>query len=252
MAIAAPVIAAEMADWVKLGGGNSGIVGDPAHTYGFHLAANEVGPGDYSRWRDPNGADGPYVNWSYACAGDFRHGGDERLRAMHRRVLARLMAGQLPMICEFIGKPWADRPVYYWARWNGIGTLWRYTGAGHDLWSHISWYRSRANERAYLWTPAREDDMKGILLQDSTGIALVYLHPTTGEPVWANAGTPEAVTGWQQAGWPLVQLPKGKSIGQHGRDVNAVRQEVLAAMRAGSGGASAGAVADELAQRLAE
>lgn len=97
-----------------------------------------------------------------------------------------------------------------------------------------------------------EDEVKGILLQDNTGIALCYIHPVTGELVWANAGTPEAVTGWQQAGWPLVRLPAGKSIGQHGRDVNAVRKEVLDALRAGGGGASAGAVADELAQRLAE
>ena len=28
MAIASPIIQAEMADWVRLGGGNSGIVGD--------------------------------------------------------------------------------------------------------------------------------------------------------------------------------------------------------------------------------
>lgn len=88
--------------------------------------------------------------------------------------------------------------------------------------------------------------MKGILLQDSTGIALVYLHPTTGEPVWANAGTPEAVTGWQQAGWPLVQLPKGKSIGQHGRDVNAVRKELLDALRAGGGGTVLGSATVKL------
>src|SRR5690606_11389241 len=132
--------------------GNSGIVGNSAHTYGFHLGANEVPASDYSRARDPNGADGPYVNWSYACAGDFSHRRDERLRAMHRDVLARLMRGELPMICEFIGQPWAAQPVYYWARWNGIGTLRRYTGAGHDHWSHISWYRSTVDQRAHLWT----------------------------------------------------------------------------------------------------
>lgn len=151
MGIAAPVIVSEMDDWMAIGGGNSGIVGDARHSYGFHLAANEIGPDDYSRQRDPNGSGGPYVNWSYSCAGDFSHRGDERLRAMHRNVLARLMRGELPMVCEFIGKPWADQPVYYWARWNGIGTLQRYTGQGHDTWSHISWYRSKADQRAYPW-----------------------------------------------------------------------------------------------------
>lgn len=154
MAIAAPVIEAEMRDWVALGGGNSGIVGNGLHVYGFHRSAREVPASDYSRRRDPNGSDGPYVNWDYACAGDFHHGGDERLRAMHRTALARLMAGDpaLSMICEFIGQPWADRPVMYWARWEGITNLRKYTGSGHDKWSHFSWYRSRANQRPHLWT----------------------------------------------------------------------------------------------------
>lgn len=152
MAIAAPVIEGEMDDWIMLGGINLGIVGDDGHTSGFHRAANEVSAEDYSRRRDPNGADGPYVNWNYACAGDFAHNNNESLRARHRDVLARLMRGELPMICEFIGKPWADRPVYYWARWNGVKTLKVYTGNGHDRWSHISWYRSKADQHASLWS----------------------------------------------------------------------------------------------------
>lgn len=153
MGIAAPVISAEMNDWTALGGGNSGIVGNAAHGYGFHVAADELPPTDYSRRDDPNGPNGPYVNWDYACAGDFSHKNQENLRALHRNVLARLMRGELPMICEFIGKPWADRPVYYWYRKNGVATLQQYTGTGHDHWSHISWYRSRVDQRAYLWTP---------------------------------------------------------------------------------------------------
>lgn len=151
MSVAAPVIVQEMAAWVRLGGQNLGIVGDPNHTSGFHVAANRVPASDYSRRRDPNGSDGPYVDWDWSCAGDFGHRNDENLRARHRLVLAELMAGAYPMICEFIGKPWPDRPVYYWARWNGIKTLQHYTGAGHDRWSHISWYRSRADQPADLW-----------------------------------------------------------------------------------------------------
>lgn len=148
-----PVIIAEQADWVALGGQNWGIAGDPTtHFYGFHLGANEIPSSDYSRWRDPNGSDGPYVDWRYACAGDFAHMNNESLRARHRDVLARLMQGEFPMICEFIGKPWADQPVYYWARWNGVTYLERYTGVGHDTWSHISWYRSMVDQRAHLWT----------------------------------------------------------------------------------------------------
>lgn len=176
MGIPAPVIVAEQADHTALGGGNSGICGNALHTYGFHLDANSVGPDDYSRWRDPNGSDGPYVNWNYCCAGDFRHGGNPTLRAMHRDVLARLMRGELPMICEFIGQPWADQPVYYWARWNGVTNLQRYNGAGHDLWSHISWYRSTVNQRAFLWTP-QENPVQAPALS-------VTLDGTTAHFVW--------------------------------------------------------------------
>lgn len=145
-----------MADWVALGGGNSGCCGNAAHTYGFHRAASQVPDTDYSRRRDPKGPNHP-ADWSYACAGDFGHHGNAGLRARHARLLARLMHDDpaLSMICEFIGSPWAGKPVYYWARWNGVGTLQRYTGSGHDTWSHLSWWRSRADQRPYLWrTPA--------------------------------------------------------------------------------------------------
>lgn len=155
MAVAAPVIQTAMDEWVRLGGRNSGIVGNQAHDDGFHRAANEVPASDYSRRRDPNGSDGPFTNWNYACAGDFWHGGNEALRTRHREVLARLRRNDptLSMICEFIGKPWADQPVMYWARWEGFQNLRKYTGQGHDTWSHISWHRSRADKPAPLWTP---------------------------------------------------------------------------------------------------
>jgi hypothetical protein len=138
-----------MKDWVALGGGNSGCCGNAAHTYGFHCPASAVPVSDYSRRHE---AAKPYrMNWG--CAGDFSHGGKPALMAKHATVLQRLMNGELPMIAEFIGKPWANKPVYYWARWNGNKTLQRYTGSGHDHWSHISWWRSKANVRAHLWTP---------------------------------------------------------------------------------------------------
>lgn len=146
----APAIDAEMADWVRIGGGNSGCCGDVRHTFGFHLPAYAVPTSDYSRRHDPN----PPYNSGYACAGDFGHNGNPGLRSRHAQVLARLMRGELPMICEFIGQPFAGQSVYYWARWDGVSTLARYTGSGHDTWSHISWWRSRANERAYLYSSA--------------------------------------------------------------------------------------------------
>jgi len=147
--VCASAIVAEMSDWVKLGGGNSGCCGNSAHTYGFHRAASELPASDYSRRHE---AAKPY-NMNWGCAGDFHHGYKPALMAKHAEVLGRLMRGELPMICEMITKPWPNKPVYYWARWNGNGTLQRYTGSGHDHWSHISWWRSKANQRAHLWTP---------------------------------------------------------------------------------------------------
>lgn len=146
--VCASAISAEMSDWVKLGGGNSGCCGNALHTYGFHCPATAVPTSDYSRRHD---AGKPYrMNWG--CAGDFHHGYVPKLMAMHAKLLGELMAGKHPMICEMITKPWSNKPVYYWARWNGIKTLQRYTGVGHDHWSHISWWRSQANQRANLWT----------------------------------------------------------------------------------------------------
>lgn len=155
-AMASPIIQQEMDDWVRLGGQNWGILGayDGSHPTGFHRAGFEVPTTDYSRRHDP----GVPYNLAWASAGDFAHMGRKDLRALHAGILARLMAGDssLSMIVEYIGMPWPDKPVMYWARWDGIKNLRKYTGKGHDTWSHISWQRSRGNERAYLWrkTPA--------------------------------------------------------------------------------------------------
>ncbi len=147
--VCSPAIDAEMADWIGLGGGNSGCCGDRLHTYGFHLAAADVPTSDYSRRHDPGR---PY-NMSWACAGDYYHGGDPRLRAMHATLLARLMRGEMPMVVEFIGMPISGAPVLYWSAFEGRANVRRYTGKGHGLWSHVSLLRSRANQRPYLWRP---------------------------------------------------------------------------------------------------
>ncbi len=145
----APAIVAEMSDWVRLGGGNSGCCGNALHTYGFHLPPSSLSSSDYSMQHNS----GFPLSNSWACAGDFGHGGNAGLRARHATVLARLMANdpKLSMIVEMITMPWANKPVYYWARWDGIGTLRRYTGQGHDTWSHLSWDRHRADQRPFLW-----------------------------------------------------------------------------------------------------
>jgi hypothetical protein len=150
-----PAADQNMHTWVALGGGNSGIVGDRRHVYGFHRGAAYVSAEDYSRRRDPAGADGPFPDWGWCCAGDYRHGGDPKLRAMHAVLLTRLMDGDpaVDNVCEFIGQPWADKPVYYWALWNGRRILQRYTGSGHDMWSHVSTWRSKSGTVPNLWRP---------------------------------------------------------------------------------------------------
>jgi hypothetical protein len=151
--VCAPAIVSEMSEWVALGGGNSGCVGDPNHTSGFHRGASFVPATDYSRRRDPNGADGPFTSWNYSCAGDYAHRGTAALRARHAALLDRLMDDDpsLRMVCEMITQPIAGQPVKYWARWEGTGSLRNYTGSGHDTWSHVSLYRSKADQRPYLW-----------------------------------------------------------------------------------------------------
>lgn len=147
--VCAPTLDAEMDIWVSLGGGNSGCCGDANHTYGYHCPAHKVSVRDYSRRNDP----GVPFNMNWACAADFSHRNNPELRARHLTVLTRLMRGELPTVEEFIGKPWADRPVVYWYRYDGINKLKNYTGPGHDHWSHIGIRRSRAYEPLGLWTP---------------------------------------------------------------------------------------------------
>lgn len=153
---ACPLHVTQMKVWTGLGGSNSGVIGNRAHSYGFHRGAAFIPATDYSRWRDPQGSDGPYPDWGWCCAGDYSHGGKAVLRARHAVLFTRLLDNDpaLAHICEFIGQPYADRPVLYWARWNGIRTVQKYVGSGHDKWSHVSAYRSLAGKDAPLWTPA--------------------------------------------------------------------------------------------------
>lgn len=148
-----PIIEAEMDEWEALGGTNLGIYGatDGSHPTGFHRSGNEVPPTDYSRKYDP----GLPYNMYWPCAGDFGHRGRADLKAMQGAVLNGLNTGdpRFSMIDEFIGQPFPGHPVLYWCRWNpGIRA---YTGSGHGGgpggWSHISWRRSTAYKRAYLW-----------------------------------------------------------------------------------------------------
>jgi hypothetical protein len=201
--VCAPVIASEMSEWVSLGGSNSGCVGDSAHKAGFHRGANYVPADDYSRRRDPAGPNAA-VNGEWACAGDFRHGANAGLRARHAALLARLMANDpsLSMVCEMITQPWADRPVMYWARWEGTANLRQYTGAGHDLWSHVSLYRSRANQRPNLWRePVALDATDKTWLTSpafTAAVATAVRAQVWATPLWGGTAVPTAAVVFQR------------------------------------------------------
>jgi hypothetical protein len=212
--VCAPAIEAEMADWVALGGGNSGCCGDQKHRYGFHLAGGNVPVTDYSRSHEP----GRPADLSWAAAADFSHGGKPHLRAKHAIVLARLVRGELPMICEFIGQPYAGEPVLYWARWLGTKPK-KYTGKGHDRWSHISWWRSQADKRAYLWAGG------GITEAVATRPRVPGMLDVDGEL------GPATIRRWQE----LMGLPTRDGVISRGRSelVAAVQRHLNIAIQAG-------------------
>lgn len=221
---AAPAHEAQMKVWVALGGGNSGVVGNRLHKYGFHRGASFVPSSDYSRHRDPKGSDGPYSNWGYCCAGDYRHAGNKILRARHAALLTRLMDGDddLANVCEFIGQPWPDKPVVYWAVWNGRRVLKRYSGQGHDAWSHISVWRSDAVDQPALWQPRETAPSKPP--KSPAGVKLVpppwpkgatYFRPRDNAPAYATVRKWEARM--RQRGWTLkadgrLSLADGKAL----------------------------------------
>jgi hypothetical protein len=223
----APAHVDQMRAWVALGGGNSGIMGNRAHTYGFHRGGIVVPASDYSRRRDPRGTNlSTYSGGGrYCCAGDYHHGARAALRARHAVLLTRLMDGddELDNVCEFIGKPWPDRPVYYWARWNGLRVLQRYTGSGHDLWSHVAVWRSDAVDVPTLWAPATAAAPNMVPVSRVT--------TTLKAPAWkkrkpnyfrasSSAKYAAPVRAWQarmrQRGWPI------KVDGYYGPDAAAI------------------------------
>lgn len=144
--VCAPEIDRHLDEWVAMGGGNSGCCGDKSHIYGFHCRGNQVPTSDYSRRYDPGR---PY-NMDWCCAGDFAHNFNPGLMAIHAQILTRCLRGELPTLWEFIGKPFPDQPVLYFFRPNGLKVK-RYTGKGHDRWSHFGFQRSRAHEPFNLW-----------------------------------------------------------------------------------------------------
>jgi hypothetical protein len=157
------------------------------------------------------------------------------------------MRGELPMICEFIGQPYADQPVVYWARWLGVTTLQRYTGAGHDLWSHISWYRSRVDERAYLWRDDMAEDY-GQLGRPKAVPGYVTRDVMVAD-LWAALVSGKTAYGDPVDGWALY-----RHLDSLAAEVTALRsvvEQLAAAVTAGGGSVDAAAILAGVDERLA-
>lgn len=94
--------------------------------------------------------------------------------------------------------------------------------------------------------PAKRRDrgVTGIILQDAHSIVLLYQHPTTGQMVYTNIVSGNAIGAWQAAGWggPFIAAAP-LTINDFGTDVNAVNaqlqqnfKDALAGIPTGGGG----------------
>jgi hypothetical protein len=140
----------------RVGASLSGIGGNDAHRFGYHLSAvrlNANGLGGDSSLR--GAGNNPPADLHAACAIDigrsaWRHHG-EWLEDVRRRCAA----GQLPQVAELIGDPdLLPGPAIdgVKAMYAAPSTGWRwvpYTGQGHTAWCHVSIYRRYANDDTF-------------------------------------------------------------------------------------------------------
>ncbi|HEV2087634.1 MAG TPA: hypothetical protein VGR21_04930 [Cryptosporangiaceae bacterium] len=167
----APALESVLPHMRRVGAGLSGILGNDAHRFGYHLSAARLRGTGKGGDASLKGAKNRAVDARAACAIDIGMdwpGAGEWLED----VRARCRRGELPQIAEMIGDPdlllgpGTDRKVALYA---APSTGWRwvdYTGSGHVTWCHISIFRSFANARNFGelllggWTASgREDDM---------------------------------------------------------------------------------------------
>lgn len=184
----APGILAEKPRLERLGGAWLGCCGDLSHTYGFHKPSCACDPDDYSLRYGPG-------NPNWACAGDFGMGWPGSREWLARLVSAvRSKPAYLPVV-EIIGSLDGVN-VLYWARWNGWRTE-RYTGSGHDTWSHISYNREMAGRDLNL--------LGGELMADAV------FDKTDEQRLWATTARVEALAQGKlviDKAWEGLSAPK--------------------------------------------
>ena len=87
------------------------------------------------------------------------------------------------------------------------------------------------------------DDVTGIILQDAHSIVLLYPHPTTGQMVYTNIVSGDAIGAWQAAGWGGPYINTTLTINDFGTDVNVVNAQLQQNFKdalAGAGGGGGG------------
>lgn len=117
-----------------LSDGALGIVGDSLHTYGYHLGADRLKTGDYSRQaaRDRAGLS------NAASALDI--GSFDRLRELTAFLVREARAGRLGDVRELIG-PGSDGRAYRHDHLSGWRAERQSKGNSHEWHLHISYYR---------------------------------------------------------------------------------------------------------------
>lgn len=119
-----------------------GIVGDQAHTYGYHLGKDRLPTDDYSARtaRDRAGLS------NAASALDI--GSFGRLRELTAHLVRWARAGRLGDVREIIG-PGSDGRAYRWDHLSGWSAVRRAAGDSHEWHTHISFYRD-AEQRSKI------------------------------------------------------------------------------------------------------
>lgn len=138
----------------RLGMENWGIVGDANHSFGFHKGFPSAG--DYSL----SGAANRIVDSGAACAIDIAQGSvsAEVYRDWVSWMFAQYEAGNLPHVVEIIGS--RDGSYVEYAATSTGRRRTRYTGSGHDSWTHVSVGRAYAlfdgfgKEILGAWSPS--------------------------------------------------------------------------------------------------
>lgn len=150
MAIAPDALKYFAQEMVKVGGTLSGIVGDAAHTYGYHRAFNEVSSGDYSRQLPLDQVSGTAANYASAVDWSLPESGMKTVTQRLINAAEHPEDNRLDALREFYGTTNGSDVVG--RSHNGIGQAWSFVSSDDShLWHiHLSFFRQKANDRTAI------------------------------------------------------------------------------------------------------